>query len=167
MVDSSRGERLKKFMSSVWRPQSFLHNSGSWRCILPEGVAYCNQSPYIHHHSDGGCKNELINYFYIDTNIWNKGLIRIKMLQVKMSIGRLWSDLPHSERNYFLIERDCIYISLFQTTPCTHLFRWWLPVWVKLLSLHMCAVHILRLSYVLYWPCSLITENSRNKSRGF
>ena len=51
----------------------------------------------------------------MDTNIQNKGLLRINMLHVNTPFGRFWSDLTHLERNYILIKRDVLCRSLFQT----------------------------------------------------
>ena len=54
------------------------------------------------------------SYVYMDTNVWNKGLIRIKMIHVNMSIGKFWSDLAHSKRNDISIKRADMYWSLLR-----------------------------------------------------
>ncbi len=88
---------------------------------------------------------------------WNKGLIRIKMLHVNTSCGRLWSVMAHLERNFIPRERGCLCWSLFCPVSCTHLFDHVFLVGLKLSLLRMYAlcsqdgeVHGLFLSALLW-----------------
>ena len=98
-----------------------------------------------------------------------------------MSIGKFWSNCVHSERNYILIKRGGLYLSLYRT-PSMYTLWLQLDVWSKItLTVHMRPIPtwcdsstkprrmvissrsllLLHRRIMHCWACSLITENSR------
>ena len=112
------------------------------------------------------------SYVCMDSNNQNKGLIRIKMLNMIMSIGKFWSNSVHLERN--CIEMSGLCWSFPELRPCKRLFQSQLPVlgWsyphcacVPLMSARSLLLWRRRIMHC--WALSLTTETSRNKSRTF
>ncbi len=81
------------------------------------------------------------SYVYIDSNNWNKNLIRKEMLQVNRSFGRFWSNTAHLERKISSWTRGVVYAEHYSNRcPCSHLFWSSLPGCNKMiLSVHVCS----------------------------
>ncbi len=63
----------------------------------------------------------------MDTNDWNKILIRIKMLHVNKSFRRLWLYVRHIRKEFLFRTRGVVYTDRYSNLClCTHLFWSWL-----------------------------------------